>query len=136
MSSLYNVLVCSALAIILLMVLGLLAVHCWQVLRRRLTQLGLVAFTVCSAVATDLAQKSLYVDIGCETGDPVPQEIAARYGCTHTFKTIFEAFDFLNGTIFEDVDIYVAPGVYPPVEVPEIKMGETTIPPRSRLISM
>ena len=124
----YNSLVGLALVTLVLMMFGLLAVHCWQVLRRRLTPVGLVAFAICSAVATDLAQKSLYVDIDRETGDPVPDEIAAQYGCTHTFKTIFEAFDFLNGTIFEDVDIYVAPGVYPPVEVPKIKMGETTRP--------
>ena len=126
--SVYGFLVGSALAMLALTMLCLLVAQCWQVLRRSLTPLGIVAFAISSAVATDLAQKSLYVDINRESGDFVPTEIAMRYGCTHTFKTIFEAFDFLNGTIFEDVDIYIAPGVYPSVEVPEIVMGETTRP--------
>ena len=111
-----------ALLLVILFVVG------WRILGKQLTRMGLVVFCLGAGIATVEAQKRLYVDITKETGDPVPEEIIEQYGCEHTFKTIGEAFDFLRFKAFSDVDIYVAPGVYPPVEEPNIEPCPYPIP--------
>ena len=115
----YDIIVWGMLALLLAMGVGLLALWCWRTLSRQTTRCGLAVFLAAAGVATVEAQKRLYVDITKETGDEVPAEIEERYGCNHTFKTIQEAFDFLDYKAYSDVDILIAPGVYPPVTIHE-----------------
>ena len=119
MATAYNMVIGTSLAVLLALLVGLFVAGVWRHLTRQFTRGGLVVFVICAWIATVEAQKRLYVDITKETGDPVPEEIVERYGCDHTFKTIQEAFDYLDYKAYSDVDILIAPGVYPAVTIHE-----------------
>lgn len=104
-----------------LMLVCLLLVKLWHTIAPHITARGLCVFLAGAVIATVSAQKRLYVNINMNTGDPVPPAVQETYKCDHTFKTITEAFEYLRFRPFSDVDIFVAPGVYPAVKVPYIE---------------
>ena len=75
-----------------------------------------MVFLIGAGIATWAAQKNLYVDISQPTQERDWQ-----------FRTIQEAFEFLDGKRADAVMIAIAPGVYPRVVVPDIDFGGTTI---------
>lgn len=114
MGTAYDMVIWVSLVALLALLVGMLSTVVWRHLTRQLTRSGLVVFLIGAGIATVEAQKTIYVDINAQPG-------------SGTFRTIQDAFDYLDGKRGDDVDIVVAPGVYPPVDISNFHFGGTTI---------
>jgi len=94
-----------ALLIVLLLAKG------YQIAFRQLPRGCMAVFLIVCGIATVKAQKTWRVDINKD-----------KSGADADFKTIQEAFDYLNGKYGNYITISVAPGTYPPVDLTDFKM--------------
>jgi len=101
-----HLVIVSALCALLATLVAVLLVGAFRTAARQLSRGGLLMFLLACCVATVKAQKILFVNADPKSGD---------------FKTIQAALEHANGAAADDVVIYVAPGVYPPVKVPDIE---------------
>ena len=118
----------ASLVVLLALLAGLCLAGVWRHLTRQLTCGGLVVFLIGAGIATRAAQKRIYVDINLRSDLPIADQLPANVEYNTAVRTITEAFEWLDGKVFDDVDIYVAPGVYPPVVIPDIEMGDCPYP--------